>query len=84
MHLSVAEQMKEHEVGRTCSMHGWEKRTLGRPRHRWKDIRLNLRETRWVCVDWIHMAQDKDQWQALVDTVMNLLVPYRAGNFLIS
>jgi hypothetical protein len=35
-------------------------------------------------VDWIHMAQDKDQWQALVDTVMNLLVPYRAGNFLIS
>jgi hypothetical protein len=29
----------------------------------------------WEGVDWIHLAQDRDQWQALVNTVMNLLVP---------
>jgi hypothetical protein len=31
-------------------------------------------------VDWMHLAQDKDQWQAGVNTVMNLWVPYKAGN----
>jgi hypothetical protein len=37
------------------------KRPLGRPRHRWKDnIRMDLRETQWESVDWIHMAQDRD------------------------
>jgi hypothetical protein len=35
---------------------------------------MDLRETRWECVDWIHMTQDRDQWRALVDTVMNLRV----------
>jgi hypothetical protein len=33
-------------------------------------------------MDWIHLAGDRDQWQALVNTVMNLRVPLRAGNFL--
>jgi hypothetical protein len=35
-------------------------------------------------VDWIHLAQDRDQWQAVVNTVMYLRVPYNAGNFLSS
>ena len=34
-------------------------------------------------MDWIDMAQDRDRWQALVNTVMNLQVPQTAGNFLI-
>jgi hypothetical protein len=34
-------------------------------------------------VDWIHLAQNKDKWQALVNTVMNLQVPQKADNFLI-
>jgi len=38
------------------------KRPLARPRRRWEDnIRMDLRETRWECVDWIHLAQDRDQ-----------------------
>jgi hypothetical protein len=39
------------------------KRLLGRPRHRWKDsIIMDLREIEWKVVDWIHLAQDRDQW----------------------
>jgi hypothetical protein len=52
---------------------------LGRPRHRWEDgIRMGLREIGWGSVDWIQLAQDRDRWWALVNTVMNLwvLVPW--------
>jgi hypothetical protein len=35
---------------------------------------MDLREIRWVGIDWIDLAQDRDQWRALVNTVMNLLV----------
>jgi hypothetical protein len=49
------------------------KRALGRPRHRWKDnIRMDLREIGWEGVDWIHLIQDRDQWFALTNMVMNL------------
>jgi hypothetical protein len=52
------------------------KRSLGRPRRRWEDnIRMDLREIGWGGTDWIDLAQDRDQWRALVNTVMNLRVP---------
>jgi hypothetical protein len=52
------------------------KRPLGRPRHRWVDnIKIDLREIGWNGVDWIDTAQDRDQWWALVNAVLNLLVP---------
>jgi hypothetical protein len=52
------------------------KRPLGRPRRRWVDnIKMDLREIRWDGMEWIELAQDRDQWRALVDTVMNLRVP---------
>jgi hypothetical protein len=48
---------------------------LERPRRRWEDgIRMDLREIAWGSVDWIQLAQDRDRWQALVNTVMNLRV----------
>jgi hypothetical protein len=51
------------------------KRPLGRPRHRWVDnIKMDLREIGWNGVDWIELAQDRDQWRALVNTVINLRV----------
>jgi hypothetical protein len=51
------------------------KRALGRPRRRWEDgIIMDLRETGWGSVDWIQLAQDRDRWRALVNTVMNLRV----------
>jgi hypothetical protein len=52
------------------------KRPLGRPRRRWVDkIKMDLREIGWDGVDCIDMAQDRDQWTALVTTVLNLWVP---------
>jgi hypothetical protein len=51
------------------------KRPLGRPRRRWVDnIRVDLGEIGWDGVDWVDLAQDRDQWRALVNTVMNLRV----------
>jgi hypothetical protein len=51
------------------------RRPLGRPRCRWEDnIMMDLREIGFRDVDWIHWAQDKDRWQALVNMVMNLRV----------
>jgi hypothetical protein len=52
------------------------KRPLGRPRRRWVDnIKMELREIEWDGMDWIDLAQDRDQWRALVNTVINLQVP---------
>jgi hypothetical protein len=59
------------------------KRPLGRPRRKWvENIKIDLREVGWDDVDWIDLAQDTDQWRALLYTVMNLRVPYNAGKFL--
>jgi hypothetical protein len=52
------------------------KRPLARPRRRWVDnIKMDLREIGWVDMDWMELAQDRDQWRALVNTVMNHRVP---------
>jgi hypothetical protein len=52
------------------------KRPLGRPRRRREDnIKMDLRETGIDGVNWIRLAQDRVQWPAFVNTVMNLRVP---------
>jgi hypothetical protein len=52
------------------------KRPLERPRRRWEhNIIIDLREIGWGDMDWIDLAQDWDQWRALVYTVMNLRLP---------
>jgi hypothetical protein len=53
------------------------KRPLGRPpRRKWVDnIKMDLREIGWDGMDWIDLAQNRDQWRALVNTVMNRRVP---------
>jgi hypothetical protein len=76
-------------MGRACSTHGEKrnayrilvgnsegKRPLGRPRRRWVDnIRIDLREIGWDGGDWIDLAQDRDEWRALLRPVMKLRVP---------
>jgi hypothetical protein len=76
-------------MGRACSTNGEKrnayrilvgkpegKRPLGRPRYRLVDkIKIDLRVLGWGDMDWIDLAQDRDHWRALVNTVMNLRVP---------
>jgi hypothetical protein len=72
-------------MGRACNTNGGEdgaysilvgkpggKRPLGRPR---RSIKMDLREIGWDGMDWIDLAEDRDQYRALVNTVMNLRVP---------
>jgi hypothetical protein len=75
-------------MGRTCSTNGAkrnayrilvgkpeEKKPLGRLRRRWVDnIKMDLR-IGWDGIDWIDLAQDRDQWRALVNMVINFRVP---------
>jgi hypothetical protein len=52
------------------------KRPLERPKCRWVDnIKTDLREIGWDGMEWIYLAQDRDQWRALVITAINLRVP---------
>jgi hypothetical protein len=61
------------------------KRPLGRPRRRWVDnIRMYLQEVGGGYVGWTGLAQDRDRWRTLVSAVMNLRVPWNAGNFVTS
>ena len=65
--------------GEVCTRFQWgnlrERDHLGRPRHRWEDnIRMDLREVGGGG-DWMELAQDRDRWGPLVNTVMNFRVP---------
>jgi hypothetical protein len=52
------------------------KKPLGRPRRiRVDNIKMDLTEIGWDDMDWIDLAQDRDQWRALVNAIMNLRVP---------
>jgi hypothetical protein len=52
------------------------KSPLGRPRLRWVDyIRMDLGKVGWCDVDWIGLAQDRNRWRVLVNSVLNLRVP---------
>jgi hypothetical protein len=76
-------------MGRACCTHGEKRnvyrilvgkpqgnRPVGRPRRRWEyNIKMGLRDIEWGGMNWTDLAQDRDQWRALVNTVMNLRVP---------
>jgi hypothetical protein len=75
-------------MGKACSTNGGEeeciwdiggkfgkKETTGRPKRRWVDnIKMDLREIGWDYMDWIDLAQDRNQWRAVVNAVMNLRI----------
>jgi hypothetical protein len=58
------------------------KRPLGRPRRRWVDsIKIDFREISWGGMDWINLAESRDQWRALVNMVMKPQVPVNFGKY---
>jgi hypothetical protein len=50
------------------------KRLLGRPRHRWED-KIKIERIKMGGEDWIHLAEIRDQWRAIMNTVINLYIP---------
>ena len=55
------------------------KRPMRRRRCRWDDnIKMYIQEIGWMYVDWSHLAQDRDKWRGVVNTVVNLRVPQKS------
>jgi hypothetical protein len=52
-----------------------EKRSFGRPRRRWEDMKMDIQVVGWRSMDWIGLAKDREWWEALVNVVMNFRVP---------
>jgi hypothetical protein len=77
------QQAKKRSVYKILVVEPEEKEPLGGPKHKEDDnIKMNLKETGCKGVDWIHLVQDREQWRALVNKLMNLRAPYNYGNFL--
>jgi hypothetical protein len=89
------DQIEKNEMGGACTMYGGEGEVytefwwgnLGERDHLWDPgidgiIILIWIFRKWDGGDWIELAQDKDRWQASINVVMNLRVPYNVGNFL--
>jgi hypothetical protein len=72
----VAGMMEKRNAYRILVGKSERKNPLESSRRRWVyNIKIDLREIGWDGMDWIDLARDKDQWRALVNTVMNLRVP---------
>jgi hypothetical protein len=72
----VARMREKGNAYRILEEKAEEKRPLERRKSRWVDnIKMDLREIAWDGMDLIDLAQDRDQWKALVNTVMNLRFP---------
>ena len=82
-------KIEKNEMGGACGAYGegekcaqcsggetWGKETIGGLRRRWEDnIKMDLQEVGGGCGDWMELAQDRERWRALVNTVRNLRVP---------
>jgi len=71
----VARMRERRDVYRVLVGKSEGQRPFGRPRRRWEDnIKMDLQEVGCWSMDWFELAQDRDRWRALVNTVMNLRV----------
>jgi len=96
--ICAGNKIEKNEMGWACGTYGWGngvyrvlvgkpkgRRPLGRPRRRWvNSIGTDLQDVGCKYMDWIGMAKDRDRWRKLVSAVMNLRVPWNAGNSLTS
>jgi hypothetical protein len=76
------DKMENNALGGACSAYGGKegkpegKVPLGRPKSRWEDnIKMDLHEVGCGVMDWMELAEDRDRWRVLVNTVINLRVP---------
>jgi hypothetical protein len=77
--------MRDEKCIQNVGPNTWREGPVRSSRSRWEDnMRMDLREIGWKGVDWVHLAQERDQRLAPVNTIMNIWVPSKAGNFLTS
>jgi hypothetical protein len=77
---NVAQMGEKRNVYRLLVGKTERKSPLGKPRRRWVDnIKMDLLEVGWGDVDWVGLAKDRNRWRALVNSVLNLRVPWNAG-----
>jgi hypothetical protein len=80
------------KIGSKCDTHGgnkkciqnfcWKpkkKRFVGRPKHNWENIKIDLKGTGCDAMNYIHLTQDTVKWQSLVNIIKNLQDPLRWG-----
>jgi hypothetical protein len=78
----VAHTGEKRNANRISGEKGEGKRLHRRPQRRWEDnIKTEFREIMWGGIDWINLAQDRDQRRALVVTVTNLRLPKNLRNY---
>ena len=81
-HQTLFEWQNQGRWGGRSMWHKWWRR-LGRPKQRLDNrVKIHLKIIRWKAVGWIKLAQDRNKWQAVVNTVMNLASFLSAGNVL--
>jgi hypothetical protein len=79
----VARMWERRGVYRVLVVKPEEKRPLGRTRSRWEDnIKMDLQQVGYGCMDWIELAQDRGRWRALLNAVMNIRVPKKYKEFI--
>jgi hypothetical protein len=66
---------KNSDINKSTLFYYYYYYSLGTPRRRWEDNRMNLGEVGWSDVDWTDLAQDRSKWRAPVNLILNLLVP---------
>jgi hypothetical protein len=91
--FKVIKKVKEDKMGVTCSMH-WAKLSgfwweIPKESNCWENLDVGgmiifKRSLGWAVNDWVDLAEDRDQWRALVNMLMNLWIPENVGKFMSS
>ena len=70
--VHVAGMEEKMDVNRDLAEIPERKKPFGRPKRRWEDNKLDLKEIRWECMNWFNLSRNRNKWRAVVNTGMNI------------